>query len=233
MTKQIKLANNALAPLEATLLKNIKQPTTIHDARINLRRFYECYDGNLRVYSQKSDKKGNSINVAQGSRENGKWKPAPWSELKNDPHPAIMFQCAFGSDVTTDINIEQLNNLRDIYAITDTGFFSQKHDPNFCMNIWMPNSPRKNWSMLRMEAHNEINYDFSSDWLECEEIYKLYDNNQPVLQKRMSFTNYMLKKNISVPAYQLNNLDKRYLHWLLLGPFAPYQFDEQKNRQAA
>jgi hypothetical protein len=233
MTKQIKLANNALAPLEATLLKNIKQPTTIHDARINLRRFYQCYDGNLRVYSEKSDKNGNPINVAEGSRENGKWKPDPWSELKNDPHPAIMFQCAILSDITTDINIEQLNNLSDIYAITNSGFGTHKHDPNFCMNIWMPNSPRRNWSMLRMEAHNYINHDFSSDWLECEQIYKLYDNNQSVLQKRMSFTNYMLKKNITVPLYQLNNRDKRYLHWLLLGPLAPYQFESQTTQQAA
>ena len=66
-----------------------------------------------------------------------------------------------------------------------------------------------------------------------EEIYKLYDNNQPVLQKRMSFTNYMFKKNISVPAYQLNNLDKRYLHWLLLGPLAPYQFKNHTTQKAA
>jgi len=233
MTKQIKLANNALAPLEATLLKNIKQPTTIHDARINLRRFYQCKDGNLRVYSEKIDKKGNSINVAEGSRENGKWKPASWSKMKDDPHPAIMSQCALGSDITTDINIEQLNNLRDIYAITNTGFGTQKHDPNFCMNIWMPNAPQDDWDMLQYEAHLKINYDFSSDWLECEEIYKLYDNNQPILQKRMGFTNYMFKKNISVPAYQLNNLDKRYLHWLLLGPLAPYQFKNHTAQQAA
>jgi len=237
MTNRNKLVSKALAPLEETLLKNIKQPTTIEEARTNLRRFYGCHKGNLRIYMDKFDQSGHPVIVADGTRKNGKWEPSPWTKIMDDPHPAIMFQCALGGSIVTDIDIEQLNRLGDIYQITETGYGSNRHNPSFSMNVWtMPGSnvnPDHSRMTLLWEAHHRIGYDTWSDWLECEDLYKIYDNFQPALSKVKDFTAYLLRKGVTVNMYQTNNLDKRYLHWLLLGPFAPYQFKHQDSQKAA
>ena len=233
MSTQLKLIKRSLGALTATRLKNIKQPISIEEARNNLRRFYGCHKGNYRVYLEKIDKNGEAVVVAEGRRVDGVWKAAPWSEITSEPHPAIAFQFARGSNIVTDIDIDQLTSLSDIYKITNTGFGSGQYDPSFFMNIWLFEVLTEGEDSRVLDAHNELDLYFSDDWLDHEVLYSLYDNNQPVLEKRMGFTNYLLKNRVNVPMYQLNNLDKRYLHWLLLGPLAPYQFIETEKCKAA
>jgi len=130
-----------------------------------------------------------------------------------------------------------MSRLSDIYAITDTGWGSGKWDPSFSMNVLFKNSLANysdaHASRLFADAHDRVGYDFDSDWLKCDDLYNIYDNYQPLLSADKGFSRFLESAKISQMLRQINNCDTRYLHWLLLGPFAPYQFDEQKNRQAA
>ena len=199
MSTQLKLVKRSLAALIKTSIKNIKQPTSIEEARMNLRRFYGCHKGNFRVYLEKVDKKGEEVVVAEGRRDDGVWKHAPWSKIQNTPHPAITLQYVRNSEIITDIDINQLTNLSEIYKITDTGFGSGRYDPCFFMNIWMFDVSTETDDSGMCDVYNEVDFYFSDEWLDREELYSLYDNNQPVLEKCMGFANYLLKNRVNVP----------------------------------
>ena len=135
-----------------------------------------------------------------------------------------------------------MDNLADLYEITNTGMFRGRHDPSFSINLILggENPLREDSREMRLKtldlissAHKVINYDFSSDWLECSEIYKIYENDQTALYKYRGFYDYSLQHGFNWRWRQINNSETRYLHWLLLGPFAPYSFPSTEAGKAA
>jgi hypothetical protein len=237
MKNQNNLVKYALAKLTPLRLRQIKQPTNLAEARENLLKYYNCVDRTFRVYLSKIDLNGDIVDLAEGRRENGTWVSFSGSEVQTEPHPAVIFQHSIGDEYVAHIDIDQMVNLRDVYDITGTGFGSIKQDPSFCMNVWMTSYSAENRvseTLVQMaHAHQRIGYDYSSDWLRCEDLYKIFANDDPFFVNHASFTRHMNAIGLPVPMYQLNNLEMRYLHWLLLGPLAPYQFKPKRQLTAA
>ena len=80
---------------------------------------------------------------------------------------------------------------------------------------------------LYKDIQSRLNLKYwDSDWVEDSSAYDIYDNNDKIVKEYGGFYPYSLEKGFNWRWKQMNNSDSRYLHWLLLGPLAPYQYSD-------
>lgn len=225
-----------IAPLTPVRLGKIKQPKTLEEGRLNLKRFYGCVDGCLVVMLKSHNLTGERFTCSGGERVNGHWKHSSCCHRScSEPHVAIKRLIPLGQRVTlVFIDVEQMNSLDDLYKIKVSEMVDRAHDPSFTMNL-----------IENLEAPLVENDDGYTDdlntflktcyarkggmnidnaWLNDEKSYGIFSNDDPALKDIGGFYNFSVVESFDWRWRQMNNRHTRYLHWLLLGPFAPYQY---------
>jgi hypothetical protein len=245
--KQLKAINRikkAIAPLSPVLLKDIPRPQTVEEGRANLKRFYGCRDGGLVIYLSNHDLNGNVIEFPDGERVNGEWKY--WNSDRSNflqPHIAITKIVNLGSYFYVLVDPDKMSNLSDLYEITKSGRFNGAHDPSFTMNLivgrdqpileCVATSTRETFKLLKdCQARLGEKY-FADAWLKDPTAYRLYSNYDSALKRYVGFYDYSVQKGFNWRWREINNLETRYLHWLLLGPLAPYRYGDESEELAA
>jgi len=238
--KNVNSVNKAILKARSELtsmpLKDIIRPTSIEEGRANLKRFYGCVDGDLLVLLDSKDKYGSTIKFNEGSRKNGEWDSFNENARSPIPHSAINNLIVIGEYAFADVNIDKMQSLSDLYKITESGGLRGREDPSFTMNLILggenPITEYDNhYTIKSLTLFEEIGGRFNlkynlADWVKDSSAFDIYDNNDIKVKKAGGFYNYSRNKGFNWRWKQINNLETRYLHWLLLGPFAPYRFSD-------
>ena len=225
-------------------VKDISQPKTIEEARANLRRFYGCVDGNLVVLVHTYNSKKAPVDLRAGRRVNGEWVYKYAKDRKRAPlHSAILKVETEQPYHYVTIDINALQGLDDLYSVTRSGLLYGTPDPSFTMNLVInlkepvvENSPEFHSRLLEQlrESKERVVGEYSSDaWLQDPTAYCLFANDDPALSSYGGYYLYSCKEGFRWRWRQVNNKHLRYLDWLLLGPFAPYQYGKAKEELAA
>ncbi len=238
--KNIKEVNKAIlkarSKLTSIALKDVVRPTSIEQGRKNLKCFYGCENGDLIVLLDATDRAGNPIKFSEGIRINGEWISLYNKDFLPEPHSAINRLVVIGEYAFADVNVDQMGNLSDLYKITGSGRFHGREDPSFTMNLIL--GGQNPITQYDGEYRSKSFYHFKdigerlnlkhrlTDWVEDSGAFDIYDNNDPIAKKCGGFYGYSLQKGFNWRWRQMNNLETRYLDWLLLGPFAPHQFSD-------
>ena len=243
-TKMINCIKKAIMPLTPVLLKDIPRPQTVEEGRANLRRFYGCVDGNLQVLLHRENLYGEEIRLPDGERVNGVWYNFSSDDSHyEEPHEAIVDVIKAGSCAYVSVDPDKLEFLTDLYGVTKSGCFNGGHDPSFSMNLIMggycpiPESTEEGvyetWRLICECRDNGGRRGDIDTWLSDPTVYHLFSNRDNAVKRYGSFYSYVFEKNFRLRWRQMNNQETRYLHWLLLGPFAPYQYCTLNNEVAA
>ncbi len=243
-TKMINRIKKAIAPLTPVLLKDIPRPQTVEEGRANLRRFYGCINGRLEVRLHRKDLNNNEVQFPNGERVKDSWHYYfPEDKVYPEPHEAIVEVMKIGGYVYLSIDPDKVDNLEDLYKITKSGCFNKAHDPSFTMNLIMggnkpivegtPHTISDTFRFMKEVQERLGDKYFADAWLKDPTGYRLYPNDDPALQNSGGFFYYSVEMALGERWRQINNRETRYLHWLLLGPFAPYQFGTASEELAA
>jgi hypothetical protein len=243
-TKMINRVKKAIAPLTPVLLKDIPRPQTVEEGRANLRRFYGCIDGNLQVLLSRRDLSGNEIAIPNGERTNGLWcNRFPEDQEYPEPHDAVVEVMKIGPHVYVSVDPDKLECLPDLYSVTNSGCFNGAEDPSFKMNLIIGRDAPildhtdsglyQTWELMR-ECKHKAGYGGDIDsWLNDPTVFRLFSNTDVAIRRYGGFKSYAFEKDFRLRWRQMNNQETRYLHWLLLGPFAPYIFVDSDKELAA
>lgn len=242
LSNRIKDATALLSPI---LLKDIHQPSTVEEGRANLRKFYGCANGELIVVLRYSCRRSeNRAPRWEGSRRNGKWHPSKRQGTdRREPPNAVTSAIHRGTFCEIRLDVDELDNLSEIYAATKSGSLYGASDPFITMNLilggddpFLENYDDYAARLIRLleDGRQTRGGEYNEDvWLNNPSVYSLYSNGDKALKPFTDFYNYMTIKGLNNRWRQLSEQHTRYLHWLLLGPFAPFRYDELARNMAA
>jgi hypothetical protein len=240
-SNHIKTSISSLNPLSVA---NISRPKSIEEGRANLKRFYGCVDGNLVVLLHNQTRSGESLRIPEGKRVDGLWVNTGRRKNIPAPHPAISSIKRHESYMFAFVDIEKMESLYDLYQITGSGMFNNgAYDPSFTLNLvqnldspLVENRPEYFYDLMEFlrDCWERVGGEHLEDaWLSDASRYALFANEDPALKRFGGFYSYSVEEGFSWRWRQMNNTHTRYLHWLLLGPFAPYHFEDSKVSVAA
>jgi hypothetical protein len=240
--------NEAIAPLSPVSLNQVCQPKTVEEGRANLKRYYGCIGDELIVLVPTRQRRGvgKKIKRWDGQRQGDKWLPSfnrKTGYNRNEPHKAITSASTSKDYCYVKVDINYLNNLSDLYQITESGMLYGSADPVFTMNLVIGGeSPfleddddyLSKLVCFTREYKERYPHLYSDEaWLSDRSAYRLLSNEDTGLTRFRNFHFHMDSKGLGNRWRQMNEYHTRYLHWLLLGPFAPYQYGESTGEVAA
>ena len=241
ISSHIKKAIRPLTPLD---LNEISQPRTLEEGRDNLKRFYGCVNDRLVVNVRNRSRSSYEVEERSPDEadDNLKFKRVTMADRAR-LSSAIDRSLYVDDDHYLFLDVSRLNNLGDLWPLTDTGYRGCAKEVTFALNVILkPSRPFIDcWDHSAIQIGHFLmenvrmaeNNDVLAAWLTQEKSFGLYSNDDKHLELAGGFYSLIQSVGLKPCWRRLADLHLRYLHWRLLGPFAPYQFNESGEELAA